>query len=149
MMKLNYQWKNLQELTSEEMFTLFQLRQEIFVVEQDCVYLDMDEIDRGSFHLLGQEPNDERVYATLRVFASENDIWHIGRVATSVMARKQGVARKMMEEALTFLQKKSVKVVEISAQEYLLKFYESLGFKKSSDVYMLDGLPHIDMLLHF
>ena len=147
-MNLLYSWKYLKELSTEEFFTLFQLRQQVFVVEQDCVYLDMDEIDRDSLHLLVQENNNEKVLATLRIFAGKNNYWHIGRVAVAIEARKRGVAREMMERAIAWIkEQKDVKGVEISAQSYLFDFYRSLGFQKSSEEYVLDGLPHLDMTL--
>lgn len=147
-MNLNYSWKYLKELSTEEFFTLFQLRQQVFVVEQDCVYLDMDEIDRNAVHLLVQDNNGEKVVATLRIFAGKNNYWHIGRVAVAIEARKQGVAREMMERAVAWIkEQKDVKGVEISAQSYLFDFYRSLGFQKSSEEYVLDGLPHLDMIL--
>ncbi|MCT4673171.1 MAG: GNAT family N-acetyltransferase [Prolixibacteraceae bacterium] len=147
-MNLNYSWKYLKELSTEEFFTLFQLRQQVFVVEQDCVYLDMDEIDRNAVHLLVQDNNDEKVVATLRIFAGKNNYWHIGRVAVAIEARKRGVAREMMERAVAWIkEQKGVKGVEISAQSYLFDFYRSLGFQKSSEEYVLDGLPHLDMIL--
>lgn len=147
-MNLNYSWKYLKELSTEEFFTLFQLRQQVFVVEQDCVYLDMDEIDRNAVHLLVQDNNDEKVVATLRIFAGKNNYWHIGRVAVAIEARKRGVAREMMERAVAWIkEQKDVKGVEISAQSYLFDFYRSLGFQKSSEEYVLDGLPHLDMIL--
>ena len=147
-MNLLYSWKYLKELSTEEFFTLFQLRQQVFVVEQDCVYLDMDEIDRNAVHLLVQDNNDEKVVATLRIFAGKNNYWHIGRVAVAIEARKRGVAREMMERAIAWIkEQKDVKGVEISAQSYLFDFYRSLGFQKSSEEYVLDGLPHLDMIL--
>ncbi|MGB0975629.1 MAG: GNAT family N-acetyltransferase [Prolixibacteraceae bacterium] len=147
-MNLNYSWKYLKELSTEEFFTLFQLRQQVFVVEQDCVYLDMDQIDRNAVHLLVQDNNDEKVVATLRIFAGKNNYWHIGRVAVAIEARKRGVAREMMERAVAWIkEQKDVKGVEISAQSYLFDFYRSLGFQKSSEEYVLDGLPHLDMIL--
>lgn len=147
-MNLNYSWKYLKELSTEEFFTLFQLRQQVFVVEQDCVYLDMDQIDRNAVHLLVQDNNDEKVVATLRIFAGKNNYWHIGRLAVAIEARKRGVAREMMERAVAWIkEQKDVKGVEISAQSYLFDFYRSLGFQKSSEEYVLDGLPHLDMIL--
>ncbi|MDC1106242.1 GNAT family N-acetyltransferase [Prolixibacteraceae bacterium] len=148
MKELNFQWKMLEEFTTEEMFTLFQLRQKIFVVEQDCVYLDMDDIDRSSFHLIGQEYGTKQVIATLRIYSEGKTVWHIGRVAVSIDHRKNGVALMMLKIALVTLKEKGAKCVEISAQEYLVAFYESLGFESSSEPYMLDGLPHLDMIRH-
>ena len=148
--KENLQWRVLRfnEFTLDELYDLMQLRSQVFVVEQDCVYLDMDEIDRDSLHLLVQENNNEKVLATLRIFAGKNNYWHIGRVAVAIEARKRGVAREMMERAVAWIkEQKDVKGVEISAQSYLFDFYRSLGFQKSSEEYVLDGLPHLDMTL--
>ncbi|QZE14919.1 GNAT family N-acetyltransferase [Halosquirtibacter laminarini] len=145
-MDATYTWKQLDALETEEWFTMFQLRQEIFVVEQNCPYLDLDEEDRTSFHLLVQSSDTgAAVLATLRVFVGDHGVWHIGRVATSEKCRGKGVARHMMEESLAFIQSKGGREIEISAQSYLEKFYCSLDFVKSSDEYLLDGLPHIDM----
>ena len=143
--------KTWAELTASEMFALFRLRSEVFVVEQDCVYLDMDDKDAQSIHLGALDlnvPAGAAARAVVRLVPpgisySEPSI---GRVAISLQDRGTGLGQELMERSLRACQRIWPEMpIRISAQVYLLRFYESFGFISEGDPYEEDGLPHIQM----
>lgn len=148
---VNYICKPFNELTLEQLYAIMVLRQEVFVVEQDCPYIDADNNDQDSHHLMGWNENDQLVAYTRLVpkgISYENYI-SIGRVITSKLVRKQGVGIELMKKSIEKIrdlygQKEPIK---ISAQVYLLRFYTSLGFQKKGEEYLEDGIPHIAMIL--
>lgn len=136
-------------LTLTELYNLMRLRQEVFVVEQSCVYLDADGYDDKARHLLGRADDGELI-ACLRLFAPGVKYPHeasIGRVCTALSVRGTGVGRALMthgiEEAERLWPGSSIR---ISAQHYLLRFYESLGFVAEGELYDEDGIPHVEMV---
>lgn len=149
---MNVTWtiKEFSSLTTKELYDILALRGEVFTVEQECFCNDCDYKDIPSYHLLG-EINGELV-AYLRILPKNISYEEvsIGRVLVKANFRKYGLARKMMIEALNFikldLKESSIK---ISAQSYISKFYESLGFKISSEEYLECGIPHVKMLYNF
>lgn len=147
-MEIQWSLKKFSELTTDELYALLRLRSEVFVVEQNCVFLDMDNKDQDCYHLLGWKNNE--LVATTRIVPPGviYDIPSIGRVVTSTLIRGTGIGRLLMEKSIeeTYLLYKKVPI-KIGAQLYLLKFYTSLGFKKTSDIYLEDGIEHIEMLL--
>ena len=148
MEKVIWQTKAFKNLTVEEYWEILYLRTEIFVVEQECPYQEVDEKDKQSFHLFGRTGNDE-VIATSRIVlpgVSYNEV-SIGRVALKKEARGKGIADEMMLETLKFIEKQYGKVpIRISAQEYLLNFYGKHGFKQVGEGYLEDNIPHVEML---
>lgn len=144
---MNWKIKRLEELTIHELYEILRVRAEVFVVEQTCVYQDLDLKDQHAYHLFCEK--DGEICAYLRILdrgVSYPEI-AIGRVLTRENVRHQGLAREMMEKAITFIRDYlNEKAIRISAQEYLKKFYESLGFRAVSDVYLEDGIPHIEMV---
>jgi ElaA protein len=147
---MNIKWslKKFSELTPEELYTILQLRSEVFVVEQNCVFQDMDNKDQACYHLMGYE--NDKLIATTRLVPPGiiYDIPSIGRVVTSPAVRGGGVGRILMEKSIEETYQLFGKLpVKIGAQVYLLKFYTSLGFITSGDVYLEDGIEHIEMLL--
>lgn len=147
-MKKDIQWKvsRFEELTIHELYDILHLRCKIFVVEQDAPYLDMDYKDQKALHLHGYA--DGRLVAYCRLFKAGDyfDEACIGRVIVAEEYRKYGYGHEMMAKAIEL--EKSVfgeTTIRLSAQLYLQKFYESHGFVRTSDVYLEDGLPHIQM----
>ncbi len=140
----NWKWKKFSELTATELYELLALRSEVFIVEQDCPYQDVDGVDVKSQHLLGYL-SDGTLAAYLRV--PEAGVKYsersIGRVVTSPKVRRQGVGRLLMAEALKYLSKEAIR---ISAQEYLREYYQSYGFQVVHGPYDEDGIPHLEML---
>ena len=139
--------KSFDELSVSELYALLQLRAEIFVVEQNCVYQDMDGKDRKSFHLLGFEKNMLTAYTRLVPPGISYAQPSIGRVVVKQTVRKNGIGKKLMEKSIQRCYELFGKQpIKIGAQLYLKKFYESLGFVESSDVYDEDGITHIEMV---
>ena len=133
-----------QELTVDELYELLRIRSEVFVVEQDCVYQDMDGDDQTAIHLWLTE--EEKVLAICRVCPAGTHMEEvsIGRVVTTV--RGKGYGKLIMLEGIKAAREHfNAKRIEIEAQEYARGFYEQVGFRQSSDQFMLDGIPHIKM----
>jgi len=148
MEKITWQTKHFKDLTVDEYFELLFLRTEIFVVEQDCPYQEVDEKDRVSYHLFGSAENG-KVIAVSRVLPqgiSYKEI-SIGRVALKKEYRRQGIADQMMLETFRFINQKFGKQpIRISAQQYLLKFYAKHGFNQVGEMYLEDNIPHVEMV---
>lgn len=144
---LNVIVKPFSEITSAELYAILQLRSEIFVVEQNCVYQDIDYKDQKAMHVLGYKNNNLIAYA--RVFKPGDYFNHasIGRVVVAKNQRKYGYGYQIMQHAITAVSNYfNEKVIKISAQKYLKKFYESLGFKQVGEAYLEDNIPHIPMI---
>ena len=138
--------KTFQELTVDELYELLRVRSEVFVVEQDCVYQDMDGDDQNSIHLWLTVAG--KVVALARVCPAGTHMKEISisRVITTV--RGKGYGKQMMLYAIDAAKDHyGAKQIDIEAQEYARGFYESVGFRQSSDTFMLDGIPHIKMTL--
>ena len=136
--------KAFPELTVDELYELLRVRSEVFVVEQDCVYQDMDGDDQASIHLWLTEGG--KVVALCRVCPAGTHMQEIsiGRVITT--ERGKGYGMQIMREGILAAQEYfGAKVIDIEAQEYAKGFYEAVGFRQSSDPFMLDGIPHIKM----
>ncbi len=148
-MPVTFLCKPFEALTKKELYDLMVLRQEVFVVEQNCPYLDADGKDFQSWHLLGYDENENLVaYARLipkgLVYP---DYPAIGRVTTAPLIRNTGIGRKLMEEALNWMQQLfGTTSIKISAQTYLKTFYVSFGFKSTGKPYLEDDIPHIAMV---
>jgi len=139
--------KRFNELSTEELYQILRLRSEVFVVEQDCVYQDVDNKDQKALHIIGNK--DGEVVAYTRVF-KPGDYFNnvsIGRVVVSQDQRKYGLGKQIMQASLAAInQRFPDKAIEISAQSYLLKFYTALGFSAFGEEYLEDGIPHRRML---
>ena len=136
--------KRFQDLTVDELYELLRVRSEVFVVEQDCVYQDMDGDDQASIHLWLTE--GDRVVALCRVCPAGTHMEQvsIGRVITT--DRGKGYGKRIMEEGIKAAREYfRADRIDIEAQEYARGFYEQVGFRQSSDPFILDGIPHIRM----
>jgi ElaA protein len=145
---LQWTYKKFEQLGPHELYDILKLRSKVFVVEQNCVYLDTDDKDQLSWHLYGSV-NDEMVaYARIIPPGICYPQASIGRVVTDPSHRKYGYGKILMEIAIqkTYTQF-NVDEIKIGAQLYLLSFYNGLGFKQVSPEYLEDGIPHIKMLL--
>ena len=136
--------KTFQELTTEEQYELLRVRSEVFVVEQNCVYQDLDGDDQKAIHLWLTEA--DKVVALARVCPAGTHMQEIsiGRVITT--ERSKGYGKQIMLHAIDAANEHfDAKLIDIEAQEYARGFYESVGFKQSSASFMLDGISHIKM----
>lgn len=139
--------KTFSEINTEELYDILQLRSEVFVVEQDCVYQDMDGKDQKAFHVIGK--NNGKVVAYTRVFKSGDyfNMASIGRVVVKETERKYGLGVKIMNASVKAIQDRlNEDKIHLSAQTYLMKFYNSLGFVEVGEEYLEDGIPHIGMV---
>lgn len=139
--------KTFSELTLDELYDILQLRVEVFCVEQNCVYQDIDGKDRKAIHVIGTKNNE--VVAYTRVFKPGYyfEEASIGRVVVKNSERSNNYGYKIMEasiQAVKYYFKESR--IKVSAQSYLLKFYNNLGFKKIGEEYLEDGIPHLAMV---
>jgi ElaA protein len=154
---MRWQLKKYNELTLEEFHNILQLRINVFVVEQNCPYPELDGKDRIAYHFFASLPDDKtgadknanQIIAYTRIF-KPGDYYKqaaIGRVVVHPDFRKDGMGYKLIVKSISQI-KKLYKTTEIKigAQTYLKKFYKSLGFKKVGDGYIEDGIPHIYMI---
>ncbi|WP_194851585.1 GNAT family N-acetyltransferase [Nonlabens antarcticus] len=168
---IQFKIKTFEELTSNELYDLLQLRSEVFVVEQDCVYQDIDGNDQKAMHILGYD--GDLLAAYTRVFKAGDylDQSSIGRVVVSPKSRRLDYGKQIMkvsmkyafdeqndQKVITFKEQSDEEIhiersrsaeaeprIKISAQVYLRKFYNDLGFLESGDEYLEDGIPHMEM----
>jgi ElaA protein len=148
-MQLNWILKKFDELTPVELYRIMQLRNEVFVVEQNCVYQDADDKDQSSLHFCGWDGEQLVAYTRIIPPGISYTEASIGRVVTSPAYRNTGAGRQLMQESIsrTFSRFKCT-AIKIGAQLYLKKFYQSLSFVQSSEEYLEDGIRHIEMILH-
>ena len=146
----NITWgcKKFDDLSPQELYTIMQLRNEVFVVEQNCVYQDADNKDPHCYHLMGLLNNKLVAYTRLLPPGLAYTEASIGRVVSSPSARGGGVGRELMEKSIEQVsQLFGTTSIKIGAQLYLLKFYTSIGFQQTSTVYLEDNIEHVEMIL--
>lgn len=146
-MQLKWLCKSFETLTNIELYALLRLRSEVFVVEQNCVFLDMDNKDQTCYHLLGYD--GETLVASVRLLGPNTAYkqMSIGRVVTSPAYRGTGAGKLLMEEAINqCYQLFGNGDIKIGAQLYLKRFYEGFGFTQTSDIYDEDGIDHLEMV---
>lgn len=148
-MKINWGIKSFEELINIELYDILRLRSEVFVVEQNCPYQDLDGKDLKSFHLVGRNENKEILaYARIVPAGISFKEISIGRVISSEKARGTGAGKELMKQAISFVKNKFGNIpIRIGAQCYLIKFYSGFGFEIASEEYLEDNIPHIEMLL--
>ena len=134
--------KTFSQLTGSEMYEILKVRQDVFVVEQECIYKDADDIDYVSYHLFSMDSNG-KVDAYLRIFKREGETstWQLGRVLTT--KRGIGLGGELLREAIRIVKEElSGKEIYIEAQCYALGYYEKAGFVVTSEEFLEDGIPH-------
>ncbi len=143
-------WKTyaFDDLSNRQLYTMLQLRQEIFVVEQNCVYMDLDGLDQQSIHILCWQ--GETLLAGLRCLPPGLSYTQssLGRIVAAPAARGKNLGRELVERGIAYnLRVWPKSDIRIGAQAYLKKFYTSLGFSTDGEPYMEDGIEHIHMNL--
>ncbi len=139
--------KTFDDLTIQELYDLLQLRSEVFVVEQDCVYQDIDGKDDEALHILGFK--NDKIVAYTRCFKPGYYFKEaaIGRVVVKDSERNYGYGHEIMKASQEAISKHyHTTNIKLSAQQYLIKFYEFHGYKTTGEGYLEDGIPHIAML---
>ncbi len=146
-MDISWEVKPFNELAPVQVYDFMRLRSEVFVVEQACVFLDADDKDQESLHLMGYREGLLVAYTRLVPPGIIYDIPSIGRVVTHSSVRRLGAGRALMKESIAGVYRHFGKLpIRIGAQLYLKSFYESFGFLTISDVYLEDGIEHIYMI---
>lgn len=143
---MEWKWKRFSELSAEELYALLQLRSRVFVVEQNCIFLDADGRDAEAWHLMGFQKG---LVAYLRAFPPGLRYAEasIGRVVTNPDVRAKGLGKELMKEGLARVAKQFARpAIRISAQSYLEKFYRDFGFEAQGEEYLEDDIPHREML---
>jgi len=143
---MKFDIKKFDELTPTELYQILQLRNEVFVVEQNVVYQDADGKDYKALHVFLKDNN--RIISYIRI-CKPGDYFKnacIGRVVTHPSYRRRGIGYKIVQKGIDIItQEMKADTIEISAQKYLLQFYNDLGFKEEGEEYLEDGLPHFRM----
>ena len=146
-MPIHWLLKKFEELTPYQLYAILRLRNEVFVVEQNCVFQDADDKDQDACHLMGFADNKLVAYTRLVPPGIGYKEPSIGRVVTSPSVRGSGAGRELMQQSIYHCYNLFGEVpIKIGSQLYLKKFYESFGFRQISDVYLEDGIEHIYML---
>lgn len=143
-----WNYKSFEELTTQELYKIIQLRNEVFVVEQDCVYQDADGKDLVCGHIWATINNEIAAYARIvpKGVSYENEP-SIGRVISNQKFRGKGIGIQLIKNSIQVIENRyQTSSIRISGQLYLKKFYESFGFEQVSEEYLEDDIPHIEML---
>ena len=147
---IKYIFKDFNSLNIQELYELLQLRSAVFVLEQECVYLDMDDLDQKAVHLSGYNL-DGKIMAYARILPKDipySGYCSIGRVISSAEMRGKGLGKEIMSKSLQFCRKRHLGTpIKIMAQYYLLKFYQSFGFHMVGEKFLEDGIWHINMVM--
>jgi len=139
--------RKIEELTITELYRILKLRSEVFVVEQNCVYLDPDGADEKAYHVFIEEKGEIQAYCRILGKGITFPEIAIGRVVVKKTARGKGYSKTLMQAAMRFVEEAlGEKEIQIAAQAYLIKFYGALGFVAISEEYLEDGIPHINMI---
>jgi ElaA protein len=140
--------KPFEELTVHELYAIIKLRNEVFVVEQNCVFQDADDKDQHCYHLFGLIENNMAAYARIVPAGISYPHISIGRVITSPAFRREGLGKALMTKAIEKCYNLyGHQPIKIGGQLYLKNFYEEFGFRQTSEMYLEDDIPHIEMLL--
>ncbi|CAM4269249.1 GNAT family N-acetyltransferase [Paenibacillus tarimensis] len=146
---MTWKIKHYDDLTKSELYHILQERTKVFVVEQNCPYQEVDGKDLASYHLY-QSDETGRIIAYLRILPAGISYTEasLGRVLVAEQYRKKGIASELVGKALHYVRHElNEQAVRISAQAHLEGFYQSFGFKTTSEPYLEDGIPHINMLV--
>lgn len=145
---IDWRCKHFEQLSVKELYAILQLRNEVFVVEQNCIFQDADDKDQSSWHLMGWDNDCLAGYTRLVPAGISYREVSIGRVVSFPKMRKTGIGKKLMERSIEMVYTLwNKQPIRIGAQVYLQKFYESFGFQQCSDIYLEDNIEHIQMIL--
>jgi ElaA protein len=146
-LKLKWSLKTFDELTNHELYEILRLRNEVFVLEQNCVFLDQDNKDQQCYHLSGTDNGQLMAYTRIVPAKLSYEYPSIGRVVVSPLGRGKMYGVELMNKSIEAVEELyGRQTIQIGAQLYLKKFYESFGFQQSGEVYDEDGIEHIEMV---
>ncbi|MGP4107535.1 GNAT family N-acetyltransferase [Virgibacillus sp. L01] len=139
--------KSFDKLTNDELYALLKLRVDVFVVEQDCPYPELDNYDQQAMHYFLKINGEFAANVRILPSNSKYEEVSIGRVLVLKKFRRHGYAQEIMQKAIDYIVNEwNEKRIKVQGQEYLNDFYSGLGFEQVSDSYLEDGIPHIDMI---
>lgn len=150
-MAIHWRWAHFSKLNAEELYQILQLREQVFVLEQQCLYQDIDGIDRKAWHLSAANEANELI-AYLRVIAPgiKFNEPSIGRVVTKASYRGLGLGKSLLKKGIQQTHGQFPQTdIRISAQRHLADFYRSFRFESIGEQYLEDGIPHIEMILKY
>lgn len=143
---MTFKHLKFEDLNLQQLYDILQLRSEVFVVEQDCVYQDIDNYDQVAIHILAYDVEKLVAYARILPAKTYFEETSIGRVIVKETYRKLYLGHKLMQECINYVEETfTEKTIKISAQQYLIKFYKKHGFIPKGEGYLEDGIPHIAM----
>ncbi len=150
LLQLDWAWNAFAELSSNQLYQILQLRQQVFVTEQQCAYDDIDNRDQDAFHLRGTDSANQTLQAYLRVLPPGTHFEEpsIGRVVTATASRGCGLGHELIRRSVVFCRDRFPRTaVRISAQAHLQLFYAAHGFVSVTAEHFIDRIPHVEMLL--
>ena len=143
-----WRWDRFHELSLNNLYAIMRLRQQVFVIEQECLYQDLDDQDLGAHHLWCSADDDLLAYLRCLPPGEQSDYSKLGRIVIAPTARGTGLGKELVTRGIKHnLAQWPGTDIKIGAQAHLQRFYEEYGFVKVSEVYDEDGIPHIDMVL--
>jgi len=143
---MDWSVKAFADLTLDDLYDVLNLRNLVFVVEQNCVYLDTDGHDQKALYVMGRKNGKLLACCRILLPGEKYPEWAVGRVVTAPEARKLGLGKELTRHAIDAVQQRGGQSIRISAQAYLKKFYQEQGFEVVGNPYDEDGIPHIEML---
>lgn len=139
--------KKFSELTNEQLYQIIKTRIDVFVVEQNCPYHELDNYDQQSYHMFDENGGGITAYLRILPAKTKYDECSIGRIIVNQEYRNKGVGSDLIKTAISFIEQNlEESKIRIQAQSKLEKFYQSFGFKPVSNIYLEDGIPHLDMI---
>lgn len=144
---MKFSMNHFKDLTTKDLYQFLKLRCQVFIVEQTCIYPDIDGKDLDAFHLLVKDPDLVAYLRILKPGVSYKEA-SIGRVLVKETHRGRHLGHEMMTRAIKFMKENDMMPIRISAQAYLRTFYENLGFEVVSDTYLEDGIEHVEMFMN-
>ncbi len=143
-------YTDFQTIPAEELYRILKLRQDVFIIEQDCIYEDIDGFDQQSLHLLMKQEETLVGYSRIVPASLKYDEVSIGRIVVNPPFRGLGYGKEIVRKSLEWINESADEPnplpVRIEAQAHLQQFYSGLGFEADGDIYILDGIPHLEML---
>ena len=144
---MEYKIKTFEELNTSELYSILRLRSEIFVVEQNCVYQDLDNKDLSAYHLMAIDNNETVAYLRILPKGVSYKEISIGRFVVKKDYRRKNLGLELLSKGLNFIEENlKEKEVRISAQVYVKELYKKAGFIEASEEYLEDDIPHVEML---
>lgn len=141
-------YKSLEDFNPTYLYDVLKLRQDVFIIEQKCIYDDIDDKDKTSQHLLLVDDFDQLIgYLRIVPKGKKFDEYSLGRIVVSSTHRNKGVGKLLVEKGISMVRSMGEDQIRIEAQAHLEQFYAGLGFQTDSDVYSVDDIPHLQMVL--